>query len=168
MIIEKVNTSHKSLIRDFATACAQDSTENYARALRDSDEYIDFLIARSTWVEPSPEGWLPSITYYAIEGEQILGAIRIRSGKNDTADNIVGYIGLETRPAARNSGVATMLLTWLKCNIITQPTIITCEENNLASKGLLEKNGAEFVGDYFDDKNQVVILRYVISPSNQL
>ncbi|MDX1490804.1 MAG: GNAT family N-acetyltransferase [Pseudohongiellaceae bacterium] len=148
------------MITDFARACIADSTENYQRALNDVNEYMDFLIARSEWKEESPEGWLPSTTYYAVENNEILGAIRVRRGRNKIADKLIGYIGFETKPSARRRGIATRLLAWVAANVLTADTIITCEESNSASKKVLEKFGATYLDKSHDENSQTNYLRY--------
>ena len=166
MEIQQASLNHIELIADFAEQCVGDSTENYRRALADPKEYLNFLVARAKWTHESKEGYLPSTTYFAIDNNKIVGAIRLRTGRNDTADNEIGYVGYETRPSSRNKGVATFLLTWVVEHLVESSVIITCEDSNLASRHLLEKAGAKFIGTFHDKANDVSMRRYQISKRN--
>lgn len=167
MEIEEASLKHQALIEDFAEECINDSTVNYGRALKDSKEYINYLISRSNWTEESPEGLLPCTTYFAVENSRIIGAIRLRRGQNKNADNLIGYIGFETRPSERKRGVAKTLLNWVVTEILENETIVTCADSNLASKNLLQGFGATYINRVYDFENKIYMLRFKIAPSKK-
>lgn len=101
------------------------------------------------------DGLLPSTTYFCLEGERILGAIRVRHGTNESVENAIGHIGYETRPTARGQGVAQ--------HAIDSPVIVTCSVTNGASQAVIERCGGEFLGLY-TDANLGTVRRYRFEP----
>jgi predicted acetyltransferase len=134
----------------------------YINAHQDPQGFIHGLIERDKGnPEFLPGGFLPSTTYYAVEDEQILGAIRVRRGTNYQVENIIGHIGYETRPSARNKGVAKALLNWVLDHHLRGEALISVEHDNPASISVIESCGAQPL-THFEDEDMGIILRYKI------
>lgn len=165
MNIEKASKKHLSMIEDFALACMSDSTANYGRAVKDPEEYLDFIIDRSTWPGESESGLLPCATYFAVQDSRIVAAIRIRSGRNQAADEIHGYIGYETRPSERNKGIAKYLLKWVTENILENETLVAVEESNIRSQKVLASVNAKYVKSATDPLEKITMVFYEVAPN---
>jgi len=107
-----------------------------------------------------PTNWPPISTYFYIESNQILGSIRVRHGSNESINNITGHIGFETLATARGKGIASTMLNWTLTHVIKDSVIITCAENNIASKRVIEKSEGEYLGHFYDEENKQQLLRY--------
>ncbi|MFU8871445.1 GNAT family N-acetyltransferase [Micromonospora sp. SL4-19] len=91
-----------------------------------------------------PEGRVPAIYWWIVEGDEVLGAISLRLRLNDFLLRAGGHIGYGVRPAARRRGVATFALgaalteaAWRGID----PVLITCDEHNEASARTIERHG---------------------------
>ena len=65
-----------------------------------------------------PDDWPKTSTFFCIENDEILGAIRFRHGTTPYIERVVGHVGYETKPTARGKGVAKInaFLAAKKCN----------------------------------------------------
>nr|WP_258102448.1 GNAT family N-acetyltransferase [Vibrio campbellii] len=134
----------------------------YVAAQSDSEALLKKRI-RYAKGEGLPEGWTPSSTYFCIEEEVILGSIRVREGNNDYLENVIGHIGYETAPDVQGKGIATLMLNWVKTEIIKDFAIVTCDVNNTASRRVIEKAGGEFLNTFYSEQDQYEVRRYRLS-----
>lgn len=99
----------------------------------------------------SDENLVPSTLYLYIKDEEIIGSIQIRHCLNDALLNKGGHIGYSIAPKYRRQGYATKML-----NEVLQicreweiwPVLLTCDEENIASKRTIEKCGGRFENKY--------------------
>ena len=126
------------------------------------DDHESYLKKRVSYSEGKglPEGWPPITMYICIESEIILGAIRVRHGTNDYIEDVIGHIGYETSPKARGNGVATAMLNWVKDNVMEGDVIVTCDENNIASKRVIEKCGGHYLNFFYSKEESRTVYRY--------
>ena len=86
-------------------------------------------------------------TYFLVEQERILGAINIRWTLNAYLENFGGHIGYGVRPSERKKGYATKMLK-LALEVCQQrglsKVLVTCDENNEASKRTILKCGGKY------------------------
>ncbi len=160
MEVKKAQLALAPMLAKYAKECYAVGIVKYQDGERDPQGFITQLIER----EQPKEQDVPCATYYCIEQSAILGAIRVRNGHNDEIENVIGHIGYETLPTARGKGVATFLLSWIQQHILSEPVIITCSVDNLASQRVIEKCDGEYLSDY-DDPNKGKLKRYRIHPN---
>jgi predicted acetyltransferase len=91
-----------------------------------------------------PENFVPSSTFWLVDGEHFLGIGNVRHYLNDNLRRFGGHIGYAVRPAAWQKGLGTLQLTLLlkeaqNLNILNP--IITCFDGNIPSIKIIEKNG---------------------------
>jgi len=93
-----------------------------------------------------PEHFVPGTKYFLMEegNPKLLGVIDIRHRLNDFLLNRGGHIGYAVPPSERRRGYATQQLR-LALEICREmglsPVLITCDQDNIASAKVIQKNG---------------------------
>ena len=90
------------------------------------------------------EGWVPSTTFWWVEGTTYLGRIAIRHRLNDVLLTVGGNIGYDVRPSARRRGHATAMLRAAlpeAAALGISPVLVTCDVGNVASRRVIEACG---------------------------
>ncbi|MGB8226624.1 MAG: GNAT family N-acetyltransferase [Sedimentisphaerales bacterium] len=112
-----------------------------------------------------PEGWVPASTYWLISRGRIVGTCNLRHRLNDFLKNLGGHIGYSVRPSERQKGYATKMLSLVlekaRALGITR-ILITCDDNNIASARVIEKNGGKLVDKTKREGSKELIRRYWI------
>jgi len=125
-------------IRDYGPGWAEPALfEEYTRLVRDQ--------ARED--APRPAGFVPSTTLWWVEGEEYLGRIAIRHRLTEHLLHYGGHIGYDVRPTARRRGHATAMLARtlpVAAALDIDPVLITCDEDNIGSRKVIEANGGQF------------------------
>ncbi|MCP3782335.1 GNAT family N-acetyltransferase [Micromonospora sp. A3M-1-15] len=91
-----------------------------------------------------PEGMVPALYWWIVEGDEVLGAISLRLRLNDFLRNAGGHIGYGVRPSARRRGVATFALGAALAEAARRgidPVLVTCDDGNTASARTIERHG---------------------------
>lgn len=80
-----------------------------------------------------------------------IGRVAIRHQLNDNLRKIGGHVGYVIRPSARHQGYGSQLLALSlekirqgRPSLDTAQALLTCDETNLGSKKIIEKNGGIF------------------------
>ncbi|HAS6263401.1 TPA: GNAT family N-acetyltransferase [Vibrio vulnificus] len=147
------------MLASYAKECFDSGIPKYENVELNPEAYLSGLVERSKATSELPNGYLPSTTYYCISNSEILGAIRVRTGTNANVENVIGYVGYETKPSVRGKGVASFLLAWVRDHVVTDSVIVTCSIDNPASQKVIENCGGEYLGNYTDD-NEGTVRRY--------
>ncbi|OED63858.1 GNAT family N-acetyltransferase [Vibrio tasmaniensis ZS-17] len=163
MDMVKADISHSRAFHRYVNACSEDGLDIYTGISDSSDAYLKRRIAYSKG-ECLPEGWTPASTYFCIDSGQILGVIRVRHGTSEYIHNVIGHIGYETLPQARGQGIASHMLSWVQCHVLTENAIITCEHGNVASQKVIEKCGGQFLNTFYSEQDKHEVLRYQLNP----
>ena len=90
-----------------------------------------------------PEYWVPSETYWLIDNDIFVGHVNIRYTLNDILKKEGGNIGYAIRPSERRKGYGAEILRRAlpKAKEIGLPKVlITCDNTNIASAKIIEKN----------------------------
>jgi predicted acetyltransferase len=95
---------------------------------------------------------VPCTTWWWCEGDTYLARIAIRHELTERLRRKGGHIGFDVRPTARRQGHGTAMLKAAlpkASELGLQHVLITCDEDNLGSRGVIEANGGvlEFAGD---------------------
>jgi len=111
------------------------------------ERYTKYVRDQSLEESPRPPGYVPCTTLWWVEGDDYLGRIAIRHRLTPWLLEAGGHIGYDVRKSARLKGHATAMLR--QCLPVTNrlgidPALITCDDDNLASRKVIEANGGIF------------------------
>jgi predicted acetyltransferase len=87
---------------------------------------------------------VPATTYWLIDNDQLIGHTNIRHRLNKSLELKNGNIGYHISPAHRKKGYGTKILELALIEakrIGLKKVLITCDENNIGSAKIIEKNG---------------------------
>jgi len=92
-----------------------------------------------------PSHYVPSYDYFFVEDDKFIGVIHIRIRLTDNLLKYGGHIGYGINPKYWNQGYGTELLKLglekAKELIEENKVLITCDDDNVASAKIIEKNG---------------------------
>ena len=89
-------------------------------------------------------GYVPCTYLWIVEDETVVGSLAIRHELNDFLLHKGGHIGYSVRPSARRRGHAAQALKNalpVALELGISPVLLTCDEDNTASRATIEKNG---------------------------
>lgn len=139
-----------------------DSAEKFA-------DYVDRLLKNRIGERLHP-GYVASTELWLIDRGEYIGRIGLRHDlENEYLKNIGGHIGYVIRPSMRSKGYGTKILELgLKKahEMGYDELMITCDEDNYASRKIIEKNEGEFMGNITDPKSKRTKRRYIINLTN--
>lgn len=127
-------------------------------------EWINDL-ERNKHEENLPVSYSPYTLYLAIENNEIVGAIVIRWKQVPILMAFGGLIGFSIRPTKRGNGYASEMLKLALYKLKSaniENVLITCKDFNIASKKVIEKNGAILENTYSNVDDGCTYLRYWI------
>ncbi|HET7080157.1 MAG TPA: GNAT family N-acetyltransferase [Chloroflexia bacterium] len=108
--------------------------------------FVRDLLERGDPAQAVP-GRMPEMIYWLIDDGEYIGRVSIRHAVNDWVRTIGGHIGYEIRPSRRRRGYGTLILRLALPHAremgITR-VLITCDEDNIGSKKIIEANGGRF------------------------
>ena len=119
--------------------------------------------------ETLPPGYSQAYEYLFLEDDEVIGMVDIRPKALQHVYLKVygGHIGYSIRPSRRNKGIGTRMLkeALLLCKSEFQldKVLITCEEDNEASRKVIMNNGGVYEDKVFYPPDQKMIERYWIS-----
>jgi len=112
----------------------------------DLDEYIQEIRDHEQG-RNLPETWVPATTYWLIDKEVFVGHVNIRHQLSEYLFRVGGHIGYYIRPSMRGKGYGTKILELALVEakkLGLKKVLVTCDESNLFSKKIIEKNGGQF------------------------
>lgn len=138
---------------DFSKSFAQALKEFEASGIRgfwntgisfeDIDSYIR-VVKQYSKGEGLPEGWVPSTTFWLIDNGEFVAHLNVRHSLNDYLRKVGGNIGYAVRPSRQKMGYGSKILELALPKVrelgILRP-LVTCDESNVASRKIIEKNG---------------------------
>ncbi|PTV98378.1 putative acetyltransferase [Halanaerobium saccharolyticum] len=150
-------------VKDYKNANENVHYNLYKPALENFKQFVNDLQDHAKG-KNLPKGWRRYSTYWLITSktQEIIGIIRIRNKPL----KIYGHIGYDVPPSYRGNGYGTKLLK-LSLEKAKQMNIkklmVTCDEDNIGSIKIIEKNSGKFVDKVFDKEDQVYVNRYKIN-----
>jgi predicted acetyltransferase len=151
-----------------AIELTRESDPNFARyhePQRPFSEYLAVLEKAKRGVELPPDH-VPSTTLFGFVEGSVVGRLMLRHTLNDILRAMGGNIGYVVVPGHRRRGYATeMLAQGLKVarSMGLPRVLVTCDEDNLASRRTIEKCGGVYEDSFADAKLRVPKRRYWIS-----
>ena len=97
----------------------------------------------------SHDGWLPTKTWWLMDGDVFVGVCSVRIGVNDKLIERGGNTSVEIRPSLRGRGYGyqSLKLRLEKANELGMMNLlITCDVENIASKNNIKKVLKEYSG----------------------
>lgn len=142
--------SFREAIEEFRKETERKEIEN--RLIKRFDEnsgFADFVEQLRGQAEGKylPAGFVPSTEYWLVEDKKFIGKVNIRHRLNDNLLKTGGHIGYAIRPSERKKGYGTKILKLAlpkakKLGI--KKALITCDEDNIGSRKIIEANGGIF------------------------
>ncbi len=90
------------------------------------------------------KGYVPATMFWLVDSDEFIGRLHIRHELNENLLRYGGHIGFYVRPSKRKMGYGTrMLKLGLKKakKLGLSKVLITCDDNNIGSRRIIEKNG---------------------------
>ena len=92
-----------------------------------------------------PDGYVPSYDYFLVDDDKFIGIIHIRVSLTDSLLRYGGHIGYAINPKYWKLGYGTKILELGLANArelgIKDKVLITCDDDNIGSYKIIEKNG---------------------------
>lgn len=136
----------------------------YLLALADFDAFLERLRARREG-DGLAEGDVPVVELWLEQDGQLIGCVRIRLGLNAALAREGGHVGYDIRPSLRGRGHGTELLrlALLRARALGLERIrITCDDDNLGSIRVIERNGGVLSGTETSNDSGKLIRQYWI------
>lgn len=152
------------MIEEFVAA-GEHHRWGYELAIKDFGRYVE---DRLDWKKGKslPDGWVPASTFWLIRDDNIIvGTSSLRHELTEHLRNIGGHIGYNIRPSERGKGYGTAILalTLEKAKELgLKRVLVTCDDNNIASAKVIEKNGGTLEDKYWSDELEQPKRRYWI------
>lgn len=112
-----------------------------------------------------PEGYVPATTLWLVDGDRFIGRVSVRHELNQNLKKLGGHIGYWIRPSERGKGYGkqTMPLAVKEARRLgLRKVLLTCDEDNEASRKLIERAGGVFENKVSQESKDVPKLRYWI------
>lgn len=122
--------------------------------------YVRWVRAMAHESTSRPPGFVPETVLWWVESDVYLGRVTVRHRLPARLAETGGAIGYDVRPSARRRGHATAILRAalpVAGRLGLDPVLITCAEDNVGSRLVIERNG----GELFDRVGDTV--RYLVS-----
>ena len=110
-------------------------------------------------------GRVPASEFWLIDDNEFIGRLSLRHELNEYLLKIGGHIGYEIRPSKRRQGYGTQILRLgleKARELGLLKVLVTCDEDNIGSKKIIEHNGGIFENAIEIEGDPVKNLRYWI------
>lgn len=136
-----------SAVREFQADTETGHNEYYPE-LSASELEADFesFVEKEKWKEHAdqPDGRVPQTTLWLVDGDEVIGTVRIRHFLNERLEKVGGHIGYDVRPSKRRLGYGTKILELAipkARELGVERILVTCNVDNIGSRKIIEKNG---------------------------
>lgn len=170
--LEKANIKHKNSFLDAVKEILNGNNDDliFYQELdieylnNNFDEYVQTILNQEKGIGLK-DGYVPDTIFWIINDEKYVGRIALRHKLNEHLEKYDGHIGYDIIPSERNKGYASkaleLCLNEAKKLGITN-ILISCNEDNLASKKVIEKNGGIYQSKIKRETDNIYILKYLI------
>lgn len=161
---ERHKKGFDKMVEEYWAFGEKDYFDMYKEAISDFKGYVQKLNDNTKGCE----GWVPTNTYWLTNmNDEILGVVRIRTSlDNEFVRKFAGHIGYDISPLSRGKGYGMTLLKLAieKAAMIINidKVLITCDDDNIASKRIIENNGGIFESMILKEESEKQLRRYWI------
>jgi predicted acetyltransferase len=137
---------------------------NFQVVSQDFERFLHSLRAQQDQTKFVPHG-IPQRHFWLIDDNEFIGILSLRRGPDETFIRISGHVGYQIRPSKRRRGYGRELLRQglqKAKELGFTRVLLTCDEDNIASKKVIESNGGQFENAILVDGAPVKKLRYWI------
>jgi len=161
---ERYKEGFEKMVEEYRAFGEKDYFDMYKDALSNFKGYVQKLNDNIK----ECDGWVPTCTFWLTNmNDEILGVVRIRTSlDNEFVRKFAGHIGYDISPLSRKRGYGIILLKLAleKAVMINlDKVLITCDDDNIASKKIIENNGGIFESKILKDENNKQLRRYWIT-----
>jgi predicted acetyltransferase len=106
---------------------------------------------------------VPATVFWLVDGIEFVGHVSVRHFLNAPLRQNGGHIGYAIRPSKQRQGYGSHILRLVIPHaraLGIQKALITCDEDNVASRRIIEKNGGTISNEH--EVNGKVVLRFWI------
>jgi predicted acetyltransferase len=168
LVLRELSVKDEKAFQDMLEAWDNSPGFSMTFGLLEDMSFESYLKMWSAWKleENCPDGFVPSTGLYAFVGETIVGKVNLRHRLNDFLLNVGGHIGYGVIPSQRGKGYATEMLKLALdfcrgMNLLK--VLVTCDEKNLQSRRVIEKNGGVLESTYDPMNGSSKKMRFWIS-----
>lgn len=130
---------------------------NISEIEKDFESFLEGVENREKSVN-LPEGRVPQTELWLVDGEDFIGCVYIRHSLNETLLKQGGHIGYFIRPTKRKMGYGTKTLELalpVAENLGIDKVLVTCDDDNVASVKIIEKNGGILENKALNDEGKL-------------
>jgi predicted acetyltransferase len=128
----------------------------------DFSKWLEVMAERRCGNNVAP-GWVSATFELAIVETRIVGRLSVRHALNDFLLHQGGHIGYGVLPAYRGRGIGKRMLQrglHITASLGIQRTLVTCDEDNAASRRIIESAGGVYESAYVGADVRKPIRRY--------
>ena len=152
------------VLDDYEETYGTVSTGKYGRSLEGFSDYLrDLVDATAKW--KSEGGCGPASHYWLVAQSEIVGIARLHHTLSEKKGKLDGHISYNVPPSQRREGYGTLLLKRVLERARQhglRKVLVTCDEDNLPSKKIIERNGGQFEDKMLHPETGTFKLRYWI------
>ena len=161
---ERYKEGFQLMVEEYRAFGEKDYFDMYKEAISDFKGYVIKLNDNMKGCD----GWVLTCTFWLTNmNDVILGVVRIRTSLNhEFVRRFAGHIGYDISPLSRRRGygMALLKLALEKAAMINlDKVLITCDDDNIASKRIIENNGGLFESEIFKEEENKQMRRYWIT-----
>jgi len=142
------STEYESSYMDALREAENETQDTKLRKPAMGQSFADFVRIFFNEMNPEtvPPGYVPTTMFWLIDNNTFIGRLQIRHSLTESLFNYGGHIGYYIRSSMRNKGYGSAMLklglSEAKKMGFTE-VLVTCDEDNLGSQKIIEKNGGE-------------------------
>ena len=162
--------SFKRAVNEFAV---KEPDFSFAFNFNPNGSFVEYVQLLENWTKGVnlPDNFVPNTFLVAVVDSDIVGRVSIRHELNDFLAKVGGHIGYGVIPSRRRKGYGNLMLKLslpIASALGISNILITCDDNNLGSRKIIENNGGVFEGLYQDAQMDVAKRRYWIDAEHTM
>ena len=161
---ERYKDGFQKMVEEYRAFGDKEYSDMYKEAISNFKGYVLKLNENTKGCD----GWVPTCTFWLTNlNDEILGVVRIRTSLNhEFVRKFAGHIGYDISPLSRRRGYGMTLLKLAleKAAMVNlDKVLITCDDDNIASRRIIENNGGLFESEIFKEETNKQLRRYWIT-----